>query len=641
VIPGLRGTAELASDGQWNGYYIDIARAISEQLTGSADRLALRPAANLSAGLQDVQTGFADLGVLGSTNTISRDVSLSLDFSRPYLVDVQGLLVKGRSSASQLAGQTIGVLTGSTARVNALSFLASQGITASVREFGSIAALTEALRSDAIAAIATDRTRLLAYQELVDGSTILNETFSPQPLAVALPQNQSSLKDAVNWIVETPAAAERLGLRASDLPDLLAQAERGGSALDAIAPQVRTFLELGPATNPAGSLGKAIGLVRGFTQKVLARLGNASELWKRHFPNADNGERNTAAEGGLLRPLPFLGEGGTDPLVANDDRGDLLTLIRERGVLQVATGGSAANVGFSAPDGQGGYRGVDADLARALAIAVLGDASKVAFNTELSFAATFAAVANGSVDVALRASTANLWRDGSFGVDFSDSYLQTGLKILTRTALGVSRIDQLNGASIGVIAGSTAPQGLRLAMARTGSVARIVAYENATALYQAFRQGELDAIARDGALLAGFQRQLQQDTDAVETTLLSGQFSDEPLAAVVDENQSRFLDLVNAVIAILKQAAALGVTAATVDARYEQAVAAGDTGDAAPLRNLFQLDSNAALPALGLTPERIRSMLATTGNMEEIVQRSIANADQNALPLSEQLLRPL
>jgi len=226
-------------------------------------------------------------------------------------------------------------------------------------------------------------------------------------------------------------------------------------------------------------------------------------------------------------------------------------LIRQRGSLQIATGGTAANIGFSAPDPSGTLQGVDADIARALAIAIFGDATRVNFVTDLSFSSTFAAVANGVVDVALRASTANLWRDGSFGVDFSDSYLATGLKVLSHSSLGISRIDQLNGTSIGVIQGTTAAQNLRLAFSRTGEAAHIVTYADATALYNAFRSGAVGSIARDGALLAGFQQELSAEANSIDTTMLNGQLSYEPIAAVVDENQSKFLDLVNAVIAIL------------------------------------------------------------------------------------------
>jgi general L-amino acid transport system substrate-binding protein len=461
---------------------------------------------------------------------------------------------------------------------------------------------------------------------------------------VALPENQSQLKDAVNWIVQAPAAAAELGIGSGDLPALLAQAERGGGDLKAIAAQTRVFLELDPSTSDASSLGKALGLARGFTQKVLARLGNATEMWQRHFPTATNIEQNTASEGGQLRSLPFLGQGSTDTLIDNDNRGDLLALIRERGTLQVATGGTAANIGFSAPDTNGTLQGVDAEIARALAIAIFGDASKLNFVTSdsegkpLSFSSTFAKVANGEVDVALRAATDNLWRDSSFGVDFSDPYLATGLKVLCRSTLGISRIDQLNGGTIGVISGTTAAQNLNLALSKTGESARILTYTSNTELYDAFRSGAIEAIALDGALLAGFQQQLTNDSSPIATTLLNGQLSYEPIAAVVDENQSKLLDMVNAVIAILKQAAALGVTSDNVN---EKLIEANDPAAPAALKHLFQLNSSTALTGIGITSQRVTDLIAAAGNMDQIVARWIVNPDQNVLARDKQLQRPL
>ena len=640
MVPGLLGTSQQSSDGQWYGYNVDIARAISEQLIGNADALAIRPNQSLLAGLNDVRDGYADLGLLGSTSTLSRDVNLGIDFSHPYLVDMQSFLVLGLESAAELAGKAIGVIKGSTAKDNALAFLSGNGITASVSEYDTSSDLADALRSGAIAAIASDRTRLMGYQATISGSKLLEETFSTQPLAVALPENQSRLKDAVNWIVQAPAAATELGISSRDLPGLIAQAERGGADLKAIAPQTRVFLDLGSTSDLSNSLGQALGLARGFTQKVLARLGNTAEMWQRHFPMARNIEQNTASGGGLLRSLPFLGQGSTDPLIANDDRGDLLALIRQRGSLSVATGGTPANIGFSAPDASGNLQGVDADVARALAIAIFGDPAKVNFVTDLGFSSTFAAVANGVVDVGLRASTANLWRDGSFGVDFSDSYLATGLKVLSHASLGVSGIDQLNGTTIGVIEGTTAAQNLRLALSKTGDSARILSYANATELYNAFRTNAVGSIARDGALLAGFQQQLSSEANPLATTLLNGQLSYEPLAAVVDENQSEFLDLVNAVITILKQAAELGVTSANVN----QKLAAANAADApAALRQLFSLNTNpnANLLSIGIATDRITDIILAVGNIDQIVQRSIVNPDQNTLARSVQMQRPL
>ena len=446
MIPGLPATSQQRSDGQWFGYNVDIARAISEQLTGNADALAIRPNQSLLAGLNNVRDGYADLGLLGSTSTLSRDVNLGIDFSQHYLVDMQSFLVLGLKSDAELAGKTIGVIAGSTAKDNALAFLSGHGIAASVTEYATSTALSEALRS-------------------------------------------------------------------------------------------------------------------------------------------------------------------------------------------------AANIGFSALDASGSLQGVDAaGIARALAIAIFGDATRVNFVTDLPFSSTFAAVANGEVDLALQASSANLWRDGSFGVDFSDSYLATGLKLLSHSSLGISRIDQLNGTSIGVIEGTTAAQNLKLALSKTGEAARIVTYANATELYNAFRSGAVESIARDGALLAGFQQELIAEENPIATTMLNDLLSYEPFAAVVDENQSKFLDLINAVIAILKQAAELGVTSANVNQKLADAHAANAP---AALRQLFQLNANATLSSIGITTERFTEIILAVGNIDQIVERSIVNPHQNTLARSAQMQRPL
>jgi len=284
LVPGLFGTAEQLSDGLWYGYSVDLARTISEQLTGSADRLAIRPTESLLSGLREISGGYADVGLLGSSSSFNSDISVGVDSSEPYLLDMQSFLVNGLSNAAQLADQTIGVIAGSSAKANALAFLSSNGINASILEFPSSTELAEALRAHAIAAIASERSRLLGYQARIPGSTLLEETFSSQPLTVALPENQSRLRAAVNAIVAVPAAADDLGIEASDLPNLIAQSERGGSYLNAIDPRVREFLDLGSSPDSSSSLAKAVGLATGFSQRVLARLGTARQLWKRHFP---------------------------------------------------------------------------------------------------------------------------------------------------------------------------------------------------------------------------------------------------------------------------------------------------------------------------------------------------------------------
>ena len=70
-----------------------------------------------------------------------------------------------------------------------------------------------------------------------------------------------------------------------------------------------------------------------------------------------------------------------------------------------------------APDAQGEWRGLDVDVCRAIAAAVLGDAMKVRF-TPLTAAQRFTALQTGEVDVLSRITTITFQRDVQLGIEF-------------------------------------------------------------------------------------------------------------------------------------------------------------------------------------------------------------------------------
>ncbi len=73
-----------------------------------------------------------------------------------------------------------------------------------------------------------------------------------------------------------------------------------------------------------------------------------------------------------------------------------LESVRSKGYLQCGVNTGLA--GFSQPDSRGVWRGIDVDLCRAVAAAVLGDASKVRY-TPLTAQQRFTALQSGEVDV--------------------------------------------------------------------------------------------------------------------------------------------------------------------------------------------------------------------------------------------------
>jgi general L-amino acid transport system substrate-binding protein len=79
--------------------------------------------------------------------------------------------------------------------------------------------------------------------------------------------------------------------------------------------------------------------------------------------------------------------------------GPTLDGVKARGVL--ACGVNVGIAGFSLPDSQGVWRGMDADLCRAVAAAVLGDPNKVRF-VPLTAVQRFTALQSGEIDVLIR-----------------------------------------------------------------------------------------------------------------------------------------------------------------------------------------------------------------------------------------------
>ena len=83
----------------------------------------------------------------------------------------------------------------------------------------------------------------------------------------------------------------------------------------------------------------------------------------------------------------------------------------------VRCGVSQGLPGFSNADAAGNWTGVDVDVCRAVAAAVLGDASKVKF-TPLSAKERFTALTSGEIDVLSRNTTWTLSRDADIGLTF-------------------------------------------------------------------------------------------------------------------------------------------------------------------------------------------------------------------------------
>ena len=124
-----------------------------------------------------------------------------------------------------------------------------------------------------------------------------------------------------------------------------------------------------------------------------------------------------------------------------------LAEVRARGALRCGVATSA--IGFAAPQADGAYTGLDADLCRAVAAAALGDAGAVEFVTVE--ADRFIVLTSGGVDVIFRNTTWSQTRDLELGTDFGPVYFYDGQQMLGRAEVGFtesSTVADIGGARV-------------------------------------------------------------------------------------------------------------------------------------------------------------------------------------------------
>ena len=97
-----------------------------------------------------------------------------------------------------------------------------------------------------------------------------------------------------------------------------------------------------------------------------------------------------------------------------------LNQVKQRG--QLICGSNTGLAGFALPDPQGNWTGLDVDYCRAIAAAVLGDATKVKF-VPLDATSRFELLKSGAVDVLVRNTTWTLSRDFEPGPRFRGDQL--------------------------------------------------------------------------------------------------------------------------------------------------------------------------------------------------------------------------
>jgi general L-amino acid transport system substrate-binding protein len=253
--------------------------------------------------------------------------------------------------------------------------------------------------------------------------------------------------------------------------------------------------------------------------------------------------------------LAAVGAIGVEPALA----GPTLDAIKARGA--VRCGIPTPSPGFAAPDSAGIIRGIDADICRAVAAALFGDANKVQFIPSTS-QQRFPQLQSGEVDMLSRQTTMTFTRDTQLGFDFGPVVLYDGQGFMVKRSLNVTSAKQLNGATICVQPGTTTELNVADYFRANSMTFRAVVIEDPNANREAFISGRCDALTSDRSDLASIRAAAGSPGDFI---VLPETISKEPLAPLTRHGDQQWSDIVRWSVYALIAAEELGLNKANVE----------------------------------------------------------------------------
>ena len=297
--------------------------------------------------------------------------------------------------------------------------------------------------------------------------------------------------------------------------------------------------------------------------------------------------------------------------------GDTLSAVQERG--QVICGINGGLPGMSVLNEESGvFEGMDADFCRGIAAAVVGDPEAVQY-TPLTADQRATAIQGGEVDVIFRNTTQTTTRDTTWG-DFGPVILYDGQGVMVPVALGISTLEELDGASICVTSGTTTEQNLADQMAWLGIAYTPVVAAEIDTVYGQYEEGRCDAVTSDRSQLAG-RRSATADPSA--HVILDGAISKEPLAPLTAHGDHNWNDIISWVVYATIEAEELGITSENI----------GDfAGSANPVVGRFLGETGELGAALGLENDFVVDVISAIGNYGEIYDRAFGPDSGVELP---------
>jgi general L-amino acid transport system substrate-binding protein len=266
--------------------------------------------------------------------------------------------------------------------------------------------------------------------------------------------------------------------------------------------------------------------------------------------------------------------------------------------------------GFSAPDANNVWSGLEVDFCRAVAAAIFNDAEKVRY-TPLTSQERFAALSAGEIDILSRTTTWTMSRDTDLGISFVGTMYYDGQGFMVRKADGIASALDLSGAAICIESGTTTELNAADYFAANNLEFNTVVFVDQDEVVKAYEDGRCDVYTTDGSALAAERSKFAVPDDHI---ILPEIISKEPLGPVVRAGDSTWFNIARWTYFALLEAEELGVSSTNVDEMLGS--------DNPAIKRLLGVEGDFGTP-LGLTKDWAYQIIKHVGNYAETYDRNV------------------
>jgi general L-amino acid transport system substrate-binding protein len=287
---------------------------------------------------------------------------------------------------------------------------------------------------------------------------------------------------------------------------------------------------------------------------------------------------------------------------------------------------------YSTSDDHGPRLAFDADICRAVAIAILGPSARTLLTQYPDDVASMQALRDGVVDL-VPTLTLDLTHSANTGIAFSPPLLYDGVAFLVPLTAKLTRPAQLSGRKICFLAETQVELAVRAWFSREHLRFVPFPFQEEGEMQAAFVTGNCAAIAGDRTRLAATR--LGFGPLAPRYTLLPGQLSQDPLAAASPVADPAFAAIVFWTVEVLLNAEAEGLTqrnVATTLLLSSRSEAEGPASSSDPAMQFLTGRTGEIGSRLGLDNAWATQVISAVGNYGEIYDRDLGPRSPLKLP---------